>query len=98
MSIFTKRPTKWVNTWISKDYCRNWGLHEGLRELICNQYDGICDNIQKENVYVEQLDNGTDYIFCDHSDHNNIYGELCYIKEQETLMIWNKGNLETANL
>ena len=33
MSIITKRPDNWINTWISKNYCRHWGLHEGLREL-----------------------------------------------------------------
>ena len=53
----------WINTWISKNYCRNWKLHEGLRELICNQYDGICNSIHKENVYVEKLENKTDFIF-----------------------------------
>ena len=98
MSILTKRPSKWVNTWISKDYCRNWGLHEGIRELICNNYDGICDNLQKGNVGIEKLDNKTDYIFYDKRNENDIYGAINYIKDKETLMIWNKGNLETANL
>jgi hypothetical protein len=98
MSILTKRPINWINTWISKDYCRHWGLHEGIRELICNQYDGICDFLQKENVYIDKFDNGTDYLFSDSRNNNEIYGAINYIKEQETLMIWNKGNLETANL
>ena len=98
MSILTKRSSKQVNTWISKDYCRNWGLHEGIRELVCNHYDGICDHIQKENVKVEKEENNTDYIFCDIRNVNNIYGAINYIKEKETLMIWNKGKLETANL
>lgn len=98
MSILTKRPSKWINTWISKDYCRNWGLHEGLRELICNQYDGICDHLQKENVGIEKIDNKTDYIFYDNRNENDVYGAINYIKDRETLMIWNKGNLETANL
>ena len=98
MSILTRRPTNWINTWISKDYCRHWGLHQGIRELICNQYDGICDFIQKENVYIDKFNNGTDYLFSDARNKNEIYGAINYIKEKETLMIWNKGNLETANL
>ena len=98
MSILTKRPSKWINTWISKDYCRNWGLHEGIRELICNQYDGICEQLPKEKVGIDKLDNKTDYLFYDNKNENDIYGAINYIKEKETLMIWNKGNLETANL
>ena len=88
----------WINTWISKNYCRNWKLHEGLRELICNQYDGICDSIHKENVYVEKLENKTDFIFRKDNINGDIYGEIYYDKEEQTLIIWNKGKLETANL
>ena len=96
--ILTKRPSKWINTWISKDYCRNWGLHEGLRELICSHYDGICDHLQKENVGIDKSDNKTDYLFFDNRNNKDIYGAINYIKDKKTLMIWNKGNLETANL
>ena len=82
MSILTKRPSKWINTWISKDYCRNWGLHEGLRELICNQYDGICDHLQKENVGIEKIDNKTDYIFYDKEMKAMYMGQLTILKRE----------------
>ena len=96
--LSTRRPIHWINTWISKNYCRNWKLHEGLRELICNQYDGICNSIHKENVYVEKLENKTDFIFRKDNINGDIYGEIYYDKEEQTLIIWNKGKLETANL
>ena len=87
MSIITKRPANWINTWISKNYCRHWGLHEGLRELLCNQYDGICDSIKKEKVEPEKMENGTDYLFCDSNNKDIIYGGINYDKEKQTLMI-----------
>ena len=86
-----------VNTWISKNYCRNWKLHEGLREHICNQYDGICKKIHKENVFIEKLPNKTDFIFRK-GEGGDIYGEIKYDKEDQALRIWNKGKLVTANL
>jgi hypothetical protein len=98
MSIITKRPANWINTWISKNYCRHWGLHEGLRELLCNQYDGICDSIKKEKVEPEKMENGTDYLFCDSNNKDIIYGGINYDKEKQTLMIWNNGSLAASNL
>ena len=95
--ISTPHPLNWVNTWISKNYCRNWKLHEGLREHICNQYDGICKYIHKENVFIEKLPNKTDFIFRK-GEGGDIYGEIKYDKETQTLTIWNKGKLVTANL
>ena len=29
------------NTWISIDYCKHWGLWEGIREILQNQMDGM---------------------------------------------------------
>ena len=37
------------NMWISERYCKNWGLKEGIRELLQNQYDGVISKIKTKN-------------------------------------------------
>ena len=37
------------NIWISHLYCSNWGLREGMREIIQNQKDAIIDQIGNDN-------------------------------------------------
>ena len=40
-----KKYEKYENLWISKYYCNKepnkWGIWEGLREILQNQFDGI---------------------------------------------------------
>ena len=38
----------WINTWISMNYCRNWKIWEGIREILQNQLDGIIMKIGKK--------------------------------------------------
>ena len=38
-----------TNMWISERYCKNWGLKEGIRELIQNHYDGIISKIKSKD-------------------------------------------------
>ena len=63
------------NTWISKEYCPDWELWHGLREILQNQYDGIIERLYvksgkalsmkeiKANLYIEDDRNGTDFRF-----------------------------------
>ena len=45
-----------TNMWISEKYCKNWGLKEGIREFIQNQFDGIISIIEsKYNLYVSKV-------------------------------------------
>ena len=47
-----------TNMWISEKYCKNWGLKEGIREFIQNQFDGIISIIEsKDNLYVSKVGN-----------------------------------------
>ena len=49
------------NMWISEKYCKNWGLREGIREFIQNQYDGIITKIEsKKNLKVNKV--GGEYL------------------------------------
>ena len=34
-----------INTFISEDYCSDWGIWQGLREILQNQMDGMVENI-----------------------------------------------------
>ncbi len=43
--------------WISEKYCKNWGLKEGIREFLQNQYDGIIEIIGKDKLNIEPIGN-----------------------------------------
>jgi len=91
-----------TNMWISEKYCKNWGLKEGIREFIQNQFDGIISIIEsKENLYVskvgnkENIDNIKLFInfdFINKKDKKK-YGEIRYDKENNILKISNNGLL-----
>ena len=35
---------------ISEKYCKNWGLNEGIREFLQNQYDGNITAIKTKKI------------------------------------------------
>ena len=88
------------NMWISEKYCKSWGLKEGIREFLQNQYDGIISKIEsKKNLKVIKI--GKKENINDISLHlnfdlkskkdNKIYGQIRY--ENNTLTISNEGLL-----
>ena len=84
------------NTWISHLYCSNWGLREGMREIIQNQKDEIIDQIGNDNFETKNVSNYEfDFV---HKDTQEIYGGIRYNRALEILTIENKGKLETFNL
>ena len=90
------------NMWISEKYCKNWGLREGIREFIQNQYDGIITKIEsKKNLKVnkvggEYLNDGKkiylEYDFLKKGE-NKIYGKIRYNENKKILSISNEGEL-----
>ena len=100
--FYTPSQQDYTNTWISMNYCKNWGIWEGIRELLQNQMDGIASLIGKSNIKVDPLDpvrNGVKYQFrFIHKDTGEPYGEILYNEVNNTLTIWNKGKLETGDL
>ena len=100
--FYTPSQQDYTNTWISMNYCKNWGIWEGIRELLQNQMDGITSFIGKSNINVNPLPpvrNGVNYQFrFIHKDTGEIYGEILYNEVNNTLTIWNKGKLETGDL
>ena len=76
-----------------------------------NQYDGIIERIYKlnnnslsmkeikENIYVEQDPNETDFIFYNNCHRDEIVGEIKYDEDDGgKLTVWNYGKLERGNL
>ena len=98
------------NTWISKEYCPDWQLWHGLREILQNQYDGIIERLYiksgkalsmkeiKANLYIEDDRNGTDFRFYSNENMEEIVGEIKYDEDKQVLTIWNYGKLERGNL
>lgn len=84
------------NMWISENYCKDWGLKEGIREFLQNQYDGIITEIKsKENLNIEKT--GFNFTFSDGYDKSKIYGEIEYDKINKILLISNVGELCLAD-
>jgi hypothetical protein len=92
--------------WISEKYCKPWGLKEGIREFIQNQYDGIITKIEsKKNLKVEKI--GKEYLinekikYLDYDfykkDEEKIYGKIRYDEENKILSISNEGELSLAD-
>ena len=82
--------------WISENYCKDWGLKEGIREFLQNQYDGIITEIKsKENLNIEKT--GFNFTFSDVYDKSKIYGEIEYDKINKILSISNVGELCLAD-
>ena len=85
---------KWINTWISMNYCRNWKIWEGIREILQNQLDGIIKVISfgpsHNNIKFQ-------YNFI-HKETNEIFGQIEYNEVNKILKIWNQGSLETGDL
>lgn len=96
LSYSEYKSKKDINTWISVNYCKNWGLREGMREILQNQKDSIIDLIGKENFTTEAL-NDYEFDFLKKGTEE-IYGRIRYDKSREILSIENNGKLETFNL
>ena len=91
---------------VSEKYCKPWGLKEGIREFIQNQYDGIITKIEsKKNLKVKKI--GKEYLingkikYLDYDfykkDEEKIYGKIRYDEENKILSISNEGELSLAD-
>ena len=80
---------------VSRDYVSNWGLWEGMREIVQNQMDGITTVFGKKLRPKTMNGNGYEFRF-EHDD--KVYEEITFDKSRETLCIWNLGTLETGDL
>ena len=101
--FINNQQSNWKNTWISMNYCRNWGIWEGIREILQNQLDGIIMNIGKKNIkiipYGPTHNNiQFQYKFIHKDNPNDMFGEIEYNEVNKILKIWNKGSLETGDL
>ena len=101
--FINNQQSNWKNTWISMNYCRNWGIWEGIREILQNQLDGIIMNIGKKNIkiipYGPTHNNiQFQYKFIHKDNPNDLFGGIEYNEVNKILKIWNKGSLETGDL
>ena len=107
-----KKYEKYENLWISKYYCNKepnkWGIWEGLREILQNQFDGILKKIGKKskikvipkNNYIY---NGINYQFefdfmSNDTNDKTIYGFIKYDRGNKRLIIQNLGTLKRTDL
>lgn len=89
---------KKIMKWIGHFYCKNWGLREGMREILQNQKDEIINQIGKNNFETKSC-SGSSYEFdFVHKETQEIYGGIRYNRAMEILTIENKSHLETFNL
>lgn len=102
-----------INTFISLNYCQDWGISEAIREIIQNQFDEIVTQIEgKDKLIVEntgeevelfdeftnsKIKTKLNYIF-KKKDSSEIYGEIKYDKNKKEIKISNIGKLETGDL
>ena len=94
--------TEYINMLISEKYCKNWGLNEGIREFLQNQYDGIITAIKtKKNLKIIKIGNkeemkGTkvylNFDFINIID-NKLIGKIRYYENEKILKISNDGVL-----
>ena len=78
-----------LNMWIAENYCSHWGIKEGLREFLQNQFDGMIIKVgNKKNICVERNEN--DFDFFEKNQKEKI-GGINYISSKEMISIWNKG-------
>lgn len=93
------------NMWISEKYCEEWGIKEGIREIIQNQYDAIISKIKRNNLYCAKkgefyIINGNkkylDYEFVN-KNNNKIYGKIIYDKKNKILSFSNEGEIVFAD-
>ena len=91
--------------WISENYCKDWGLKEGIREFLQNQYDAVITLTKsKENFNIKNYGeiftiNGKksqlNFEFTK-KDENKICGKIEYDKINKILSISNEGELYLA--
>ena len=107
-----KKYERYENLWISKYYCNKepnkWGIWEGLREILQNQYDGILKKIgKKSKIKVipknEYIYNGIKYQFefdfmSNDINDKTIYGFIKYERRNRRLIIQNLGTLKRTDL
>ena len=107
-----KKYEKYENLWISKYYCNKepnkWGIWEGLREILQNQFDGIKKKIgKKKKIKVipknEYLYNGIKYQFefdfmSNDPNDKTLYGSIKYDRSNKRLIVQNLGTLKRTDL
>ena len=107
-----KKYERYENLWISKYYWNKepnkWGIWEGLREILQNQYDGILKKIgKKSKIKVipknEYIYNGIKYQFefdfmSNDINDKTIYGFIKYDRSNRRLIIQNLGTLKRTDL
>ena len=107
-----KKYEKYENLWISKYYCNKepnkWGIWEGLREILQNQFDGIKKKIgKKKKIKVipknEYLYNGIKYQFefdfmSNEPNDKTLYGSIKYDRSNKRLIVQNLGTLKRTDL
>ena len=100
------------NMWISEFYCsvepNRWGIWEGLREVLQNQFDGIVKKIgKKEKIKVipkgeykyNNIKYQFEFDFKSYDDNDNTeYGCIKYDRSNKCLIIQNLGKLDKADL
>ena len=87
------------NMFISMRYVPQWGLWEGLREFLQNHMDGMTVVVQhKQNLLKRIKVPCLHYQFMDKRNPNEIIGEIQYLPASCSLILWNKGQLETGDL
>lgn len=94
------------NMWISENYCKDWGLKEGIREFLQNQYDEVITLTKsKNNINIKKY--GEIYTIKGKKsqlnfefskiDVNKICGKIEYDKINKILSISNEGEICLAD-
>lgn len=101
--FYTPNEEEYTNTWISMNYVKKWGIWEGIREILQNQFDGITSIIGKINIDVVKKPpekNGVKYQFdfIRKGNPNEKFGQIQLNEVNNKLTVWNQGKLETGDL
>ena len=99
---------EFVNSCISTDYAKNWGLKEGIRELIQNAVDGMAtfmmNNGGKKSDWEVRIKehttlNNETYRTFDFNwpKHDKIIGRFTYNPDRKELVLENPGSLKRFN-
>lgn len=94
------------NMWISENYCKDWGLKEGIREFLQNQYDAVITLTKSKNNFnvkkygeiytINGKKSQLNFEF-NKIDDNKICGKIEYDKINKILSISNEGELCLAD-
>lgn len=94
------------NMWISENYCKDWGLKEGIREFLQNQYDSVITLTKSKNNFnikkygeiftINGKKSQLNFEFTK-IDENRSCGKIEYDKINKILSISNEGELCLAD-